>query len=629
MTNEYNGWIGLPNGVALAALFCWLVPHIFVEIAQYRVALIKSPSWEGDKGVQGLRAITFHSFLAIGFGLVIVSATAAVVALSTKEMDENMLLMMTGISILFSAVTLFLISVQIPTWLSLYHSEPKVVYAVDSLKSLRFNVAWSIWRYFFMIYFLLLPFFCSSIGPAEIPICIIFGIIGGFSLCLGVYYGRTNFKAQKRSIAVIMVLVLCIFASISFAEGCSYVKYVWSPREGQGKHPLWVFRLSAIVSWLAVVFIFHGLIWCWSAKKFRKEEKRRESGLPPIGLARFTTDVFHPIHLFGVTAFQSSKHDTTVEASDSESNESEEFEEWNFELRPNFDKNDKQMAEHVQPKTTDVDIECQKKEDVIEEDNSVRSLIKARCCYYPTREGMTQKMSKLEKTCTFLKWTVWFLASMCALFVTVVSIGAVKQAHIVKGNLHKVHDGFYANMNEGPVCAFLDTGIKSPHNTITFESAEAALLLNYTIAHCGACGACSTWNNLKLEWTTRTNLALKTAQCAKKGARSKSAELQCMDDTVGFDDMCTQCWIEDFACTRKHCAFIGLQQMIIKTLSNFTVDPKTITAATCEEAMCEMEFVPCSGANRRRMNIDSDIGRPVNQQCTRVDASQWLSFFGP
>ncbi len=68
-------------------------------------------------------------------------------------------------------------------------------------------------------------------------------------------------------------------------------------------------------------------------------------------------------------------------------------------------------------------------------------------------------------------------------------------------------------------------------------------------------------------------------------------------------------------------------------LGNFKVSPDTITSATCEEAKCEAgnpgHFVRCSGSNRRRMNIVSDIARPAMEQCQVVGVDDWGSFFDP
>jgi hypothetical protein len=41
------------------------------------------------------------------------------------------------------------------------------------------------------------------------------------------------------------------------------------------------------------------------------------------------------------------------------------------------------------------------------------------------------------------------------------------------------------------------------------------------------------------------------------------------------------------------------------------------------------EFVPCSGATRRRMNIKSDIERPAEQQCNVAEENWRFVFDSP
>jgi len=185
-------------------------------------------------------------------------------------------------------------------------------------------------------------------------------------------------------------------------------------------------------------------------------------------------------------------------------------------------------------------------------------------------------------------------------------------------------------MNEGPVCAYVDRDAEP----VTFPSAEAALNANYTIAHCGACGACSTWQNLEVEWSTRKQLASLSQNCAKKTLfEGFDSALQCHVDTIGFDEKCSLCWVKDEICARDHCLFIFLQASVINQLGNFAVSLDEMTSAMCEEAWCEdrnANFVPCSGASRRRMNIKSDIARPADEQCKHVPGGDafWMKLFG-
>jgi len=100
------------------------------------------------------------------------------------------------------------------------------------------------------------------------------------------------------------------------------------------------------------------------------------------------------------------------------------------------------------------------------------------------------------------------------------------------------------------------------------------------------------------------------------------------------DQSLTRCFSfsfqEDILCTKERCSFIFLQSVMINTMTNFEVGPDTITSATCEEAHCEAnnpgDFVFCSGATRRRMNVTSEIDRPGAQRCGIVDVN-WANLF--
>lgn len=100
----------------------------------------------------------------------------------------------------------------------------------------------------------------------------------------------------------------------------------------------------------------------------------------------------------------------------------------------------------------------------------------------------------------------------------------------------------------------------------------------------------------------------------------------CNEDEIGFSEECATCWTKDELCAKTSCVFIFLQSVILNQVSNFNVELGDITTATCDEALCGPEFVPCSGATRRRMNIISDIPRPVDQQCT-VAQGNWTEIF--
>lgn len=237
---------------------------------------------------------------------------------------------------------------------------------------------------------------------------------------------------------------------------------------------------------------------------------------------------------------------------------------------------------------------------------------KKRCCVRPACCKVLcvhytpeyQQSSRMWKFLVWIKISVVVLAYMLFLYFVAVSIGATAQIASTRRHLPAVHEAIYNHMDEGPVCAFDNRGPDS--NITTFQDKDAAHEAGFLIVHCGACGACSSWDNLIVEWVTRDNLAALAQVCAKKSLfGGEDSVTEClMEPSVGFGEECAICWTEDILCTKKNCAFIYLQAQMINNVGNFAVGPNEITSANCEEAHCEVgQFVPCSGATRRRMNI--------------------------
>jgi hypothetical protein len=242
-----------------------------------------------------------------------------------------------------------------------------------------------------------------------------------------------------------------------------------------------------------------------------------------------------------------------------------------------------------------------------------------------------KQSSSLWKTIAWTKIIIMTLAHLLFLYFVIVCIGATSQQDRVREKLPYVQEAVYDHMNEGVVCAFDNKGPES--NITTFSNLDAAHNAGFLVLHCGACGACSTWDDLKLEWSTRDTISELANDCAKKGLfGGHDAITEClMHPSIGWGYECATCWMEDIVCTKEHCAFIFLQSQMINSVTDFAVGPDDITSATCEEANCEAgnpgTFVDCSGATRRRMNITSSIARPGDQQCAIVDVEDWEDLF--
>ena len=139
---------------------------------------------------------------------------------------------------------------------------------------------------------------------------------------------------------------------------------------------------------------------------------------------------------------------------------------------------------------------------------------------------------------------------MLALYVAVVACAATVQIRSTKARLPAVREQLYAHQNEGPVCAFDD----KCGDILEFENKEEAHLANYSVAHCGPCAleGCSTWNDMELQYSTKTFLSEKAQQCGIKTLGGGVDELQkCLQEDIGWTEGCARCWADDIFCTKK------------------------------------------------------------------------------
>merc|ERR1712238_222086 len=124
------------------------------------------------------------------------------------------------------------------------------------------------------------------------------------------------------------------------------------------------------------------------------------------------------------------------------------------------------------------------------------------------QEGHTRSIA--EHVGTFLRRFCWYVLSFFFLFLTVINIGASFEQCKALNNLQSAFQQLYPpDYLTGTMCAWDNKdGRPGPHSTIqTFATVQDVEDANYEIIHCGACGACSNWNDLQLQYTTTKYLA--------------------------------------------------------------------------------------------------------------------------
>jgi len=634
--NVLDNYLSLAIGVICA----WLIPHVAIEIAEYRYEIIRSKNWKGlERQMLGMDTITNAAIFAVLTAGLLLAGSAAGVALTTQGMDWRAKRVITGLSHISAAVVIFFISYKTPKWIGVYwsnkHDCGKPV--GHTVKHLRFNIQWSIWRHFGQIYFLSLLFFCGA-PPIKIPLSAFLGILAGFMIWYFVYLGRTKLKKQKKEVAIFMAFLISIASAIAFSTGCGCIQQVW----GRNPSNEALLSISSFLVWLAAEGLVHVVIYTNTMRKDRKA-----ASMPPDQRAprKYKTMHFHPKHMSSLKKQMielaeledSRKLGEDEKRMDSNCNEGGDTngskENGGKDANGSKDGGDSDIkvpkvinaaSDHVNAGSERTSFDQREAEDKYID--SWFSLVRLHCCENAERAGERPCKSALVKFISILKWTAWCLANLLSLFLVIVNIGATHQKKAVQKNLPAAYALQYPpDYNNGTVCAWDNNG---PGSIIqTFETPDEALAAKFSIVHCGACGACSTWQDLRLQWTTRKYLADVAQDCAKKSfLGGRQAVKECNENKIGFSEECATCWTIDQLCAKKNCVFIFFQVIMINKLTNFQVGPDEITTATCDEAMCGPEFVPCSGATRRRMDVISTITRPFNQQC-RIINQDWATIF--
>lgn len=221
MSNLLNG--------AIMTIFAREILEGVVIIGQYRTVLHRSPEWQDpDKQKAGLKAVNMAALMASLVAIVVCVCVAIPLAVLSKDLDEKTAVIIEGVSKLVAAVCILQLSLKIPKFLGVYASkkgEDGVTVGL-SLKSIRFNVAWNVWREVAEIGVFLIPFFLQGAGAKAIPLSGIIGIAVGFALGAIIYFA--NHKLNNTAWLAAFMALLLLFLSVGlFVGGCHEFEEVY------------------------------------------------------------------------------------------------------------------------------------------------------------------------------------------------------------------------------------------------------------------------------------------------------------------------------------------------------------------------------------------------------------------
>ncbi|KAG7372924.1 hypothetical protein IV203_033648 [Nitzschia inconspicua] len=660
-------------GLAVLCIWAYLIPHLYIEYAEFRIALIESPTWgrSPERLQAAKRAITRSFYFNIFLGLLLYAGSSVIITILTWEMDRRASDILTGLSRMFAGVIFLLLSINLPQWMGCYFSVVdtyKIKVAVfRSTREVRFGLSWNVWKYLASMFVFNLYFSCRTDQFTTL-----FGFLVGVSL--GIFFiivthlARVKYPKRKRWFAGVVGFLLALTSLTSVFIGAIYIEDVWHEdyKNQQYTYSDISFTAVLLLVWLAVVVGFHVLAICITKKYARNADVRH----------RFRSTMFQtPIPGMKTVAKKETLQIEIDASSPSQEDDplggrregmkdgSASKEEFNPDEVQNCNKS--RMDDNDQCEN-DFDITIFKsgnasKDFLIKSSEGPTYPYLCRmklyetygfccccslcpCCCKDVKadkkccdDNRIHPMDQIKKSnwCwRFFDGTklfLWYCLSAFFLYLTIVNCGATTQQMVVRQNLNKAFEFLYpVDYHTGPMCGWSEPNESG--DIQSFDSLEELQAANYSLIHCGYCGECSNWNDLSKQWTTRTFLAEVSKKCAQKSlfGGGVDAVQACNEaEPIGFTSSCAECWTVDELCAKKNCFWIFLQSTLINAVSDYRVQLNDITSATCDEAMCGPEFVPCSGATRRRMNIKSDIERPVYQQCIHQDADWSVIFNHP
>ena len=176
-------------------------------------------------------------------------------------------------------------------------------------------------------------------------------------------------------------------------------------------------------------------------------------------------------------------------------------------------------------------------------------------------------------------------------------------------------DGSLVPVDTSGVCAVL--GGREGYALETFPSAAEAEAAGGTVTHEGACGACSSLQDLAV-YLTYPDLGTPVRECGLiELGQNPEATLACILD-LGFTEPCAQIWLANTLHTREACLAPCLEALG----EPFHLDDGSLNEClACDEVASGPVFKAVAGRTRRNSGIPSAICRPgENVAAIRHDA---------
>lgn len=209
-----------------------------IIIGEYRTIILRGDDYSLAPGVSkqdALSEITIASLGAVAFALLVIACIAIPLAVLSSTFDPDTGYVIEGVSKIVAAISLLFLSLKIPKMLGIYASrkscnevngsEGEVSSTPLTLRSIRLNVAWNIWREVFEIGAFLLPSFLANSNLQKLPLSALVGALVGLFCGVGIYVANRRLT-NRRHLCIFVVLLLVFLAAGLFTGGAHKLERV-------------------------------------------------------------------------------------------------------------------------------------------------------------------------------------------------------------------------------------------------------------------------------------------------------------------------------------------------------------------------------------------------------------------
>ena len=214
---------------AIITIFAREVLEGGIIIGEYRTVILRS-DWRNPDFTQqdALRAVTLSAILSAAFAVVVIIAILIPLFILSREFNQKTAILIEGASKIVAAICILQLSLKMPKFFGLYYSKSQVEKLKKgelveenqivglSLRSIRFNVAWNIWREVAECGVFLIPSFLSG-EIKNIPLSAVTGCVVGGAICFGIYYANHRVK-NTMGLTIFTVGLLVLLSTVKIVK---------------------------------------------------------------------------------------------------------------------------------------------------------------------------------------------------------------------------------------------------------------------------------------------------------------------------------------------------------------------------------------------------------------------------